>query len=186
MQIVLLINNDTVVSGSCHSIFVSVKYSMLMDENFFINNKSNSGLKEYKKNFLIVMYHTSDNFLGRFQSAILEEAEKRQIRIDYVNVESITEAIDSINTAVAAKMDGIIAQGFYNEDYIEAINNAIEKGLAVQFVYTDARGTDRSYFVGYNAYDFGKKAARCAIEELPGLRGILRYWYKVLLTMKRM
>jgi ribose transport system substrate-binding protein len=113
------------------------------------------------------MVQSSNDFLARFWDAIISDAEKRQIRIDFENVESISEAIDAINTAVAAKVDGIIAQGIYDADYIQAINQAIAKGIMVQFVYTDARGTNRNYFVGYNAYDFGKTAARCAIEELP-------------------
>ncbi|NLO39784.1 MAG: sugar ABC transporter substrate-binding protein, partial [Ruminiclostridium sp.] len=146
---------------------ISITYSTVMEENFYKNRKSGSEKTEYNKSFLVVMVQSSNDFLTRFRQAIINDAEERKIRIDFVNVESIDEAIDAINTAVAAKADGIIAQGIFDADYIEAINQAIAKGIMVQFVYTDARGTDRDYFVGYNAYDFGKRAARCAIEELP-------------------
>ncbi len=146
---------------------ISITYSMVMEENFYKNRKSGSEKTEYSKSFLVVMVQSSNDFLTRFRQAIINDAQERKIRIDFVNVESIDEAIDAINTAVAAKADGIIAQGIFDADYIEAINQAIAKGIMVQFVYTDARGTDRDYFVGYNAYDFGKRAARCAIEELP-------------------
>jgi ribose transport system substrate-binding protein len=146
---------------------ISITYSMVMEENFYKSRKSGSEKTEYSKSFLVVMVQSSNDFLARFREAILHDAEERQIRIDFVNVESIGEAIDAINTAVAAKVDGIIAQGIYDAGYIQAINQAIAKGIMVQFVYTDARGTDRDYFVGFNAYDFGKAAARSTIEELP-------------------
>lgn len=148
---------------------ISITYSMVMEENFYTNDKKNGAKTVYKKNFLVLMYQNSDDFLERFQEGILQKAEERQIRIDFVNVESISDAINSINTAVAAKVDGIIAQGIYHEDYIDAINQAIEKGIPVQFVYTDARGTNRDFFVGYNAYDYGKQAARHTIEVLPNI-----------------
>lgn len=146
---------------------VSITSSMVMEEDFYTNDKKNNVKIMYKKNFLVLMYQSSDDFLERFREGIYQTAEQRQIRIDFVNVESISDAIKSINTAVAAKVDGIIAQGIYDEDYIDAINQAISKGIKVQFVFTDARGTNRDFFVGYNAYDYGKKAARQAIEVLP-------------------
>ncbi|NLK68198.1 MAG: sugar ABC transporter substrate-binding protein [Clostridiaceae bacterium] len=146
---------------------ISITSSMVMEENFYANDKKNNAKISYKKNFLVLMYQNSDDFLERFKEGIHQKAEERQIRIDFVNVESMSDAIKSINTAVAAKVDGIIAQGIYDEDYIDAINQAIDKGISVQFVYTDARGTNRDYFVGYNAYDYGKKAARQTIEVLP-------------------
>jgi ribose transport system substrate-binding protein len=148
---------------------ISITYSVVMEENFYRNRKSDSEKTEYSKNFLVLMVQSSNDFLTRFRESILHEAEERQVRIDFVNVESIGEAIDAINTAVASKVDGIIAQGIYDADYIQAINQAISKGIMVQFVYTDARGTDRDFFVGFNAYDFGKAAARSTIEELPGI-----------------
>lgn len=147
---------------------VSITFSMVLEENFYKNVRQSNEKIEYKKSFVVVMYQSSNDFLLRFREAMLEDAEKRQIRIEFINVESIGEAIDAINTAVAAKVDGIIAQGIYDANYIQAINQATAQGIIVQFVYTDARGTDRDYFVGYNAYDFGKTAARCVLDALPG------------------
>ena len=146
---------------------VSITYSMVMEEDFYKNRKADVAKKEYNKNFLVVMYQTSDDFMQKFRQEIYRQAEEKHILIDFVNVEDISEAIDSINTAVAAKVDGIIAQGIYDAEYIKAINRAIEKGITVEFVYTDARGTDRAYFVGFNAYDYGKMASRSVIEQLP-------------------
>lgn len=151
--------------------FVSITYSMFSDEKFDMKMISHASNKEYKKYILVVMYQTSDDFLSKFEEGINLKAEQNQFLIDFVNVESIGQAVDEINTAVAAGVDGIIAQGIYNSDYINAINKAIEKGVTVEFAYTDARGTDRDYFVGYNAYDFGKTAARSAIEEMHKLQG---------------
>ncbi len=146
--------------------FVSITYSIFSDEKFDIKIKSHASNKEYRKYILVVMYQTSDDFLNKFKEGINLKAEQNQFLIDFANVETINQAVDKINTAVAAGVDGIIAQGIYDSDYIKAINKAIEKGVTVEFAYTDARGTDRAYFVGYNAYDFGKIAARSAIEEI--------------------
>ncbi len=144
---------------------VSITYSMIMKENFY-RNKVNGGKKEYNKSFLVVMYQTSDDFLEKFREGVSRQAAEKQIFIDFVNVENINEAIGEINTAVAAKVDGIIAQGIYESNYIQALNEAVEKGIIVEFVYTDAWGVDRACFVGYNAYDYGKMASRSAIKQL--------------------
>ena len=149
---------------------VSITYSMIMEENFY--KRTGNGIrKEYSKNFLVVMYQTSDDFLQKFREGIYKKAEEKHIRIDFINVESINEAINIINTAVAAKVDGIIAQGIYDSDYIQVIKKAIENGITVEFVFTDAWGIDRAYFVGYNAYDYGKMASRSAIEQLHETKG---------------
>lgn len=147
---------------------ISITYSVVFEENFYKSARAVREKTEYQKNLAVVMYQNSNDFLNRFREKMLDEAEKRQVRIDFVNVESIGEAIDAINTAVAAKVDGIIAQGIYDAEYIQAIKQATAQGIIVQFVYTDARGTDRDFFVGYNAYDFGKDAARHVLEALPG------------------
>lgn len=145
---------------------ISIKYSMIMEDNFY-RNKQTGRIKTYRKSFMVIMYQNSNHFLTRLQTAMTREADERQIRIDFINVESVDEAVNAINTAVAAKMDGIIAQGIYDADYIQAVNKALDKGITVQYIYTDARGTDRDYFVGYNAYDYGKMAARRTIDEVP-------------------
>ncbi|MGE5613209.1 MAG: sugar ABC transporter substrate-binding protein [Bacillota bacterium] len=150
---------------------VSMTYSMVLEEDFYKIRKADGSGKEYEKNLLVVMYQTSDDFMQKFRQGIYKYAEEKHILIDFVNVEDINEAIDSINTAVAAKVDGIIAQGIYDAEYIKAINKAIEKGITVEFAYTDAMDANRVCFVGFNAYDYGKKAARCAIHQLPGMEG---------------
>jgi ABC-type sugar transport system substrate-binding protein len=67
---------------------VSITYSMIMEENFY--KRTGNGIrKEYSKNFLVVMYQTSDDFLQKFREGIYKKAEEKHIRIDFINVESI-------------------------------------------------------------------------------------------------
>jgi ribose transport system substrate-binding protein len=106
---------------------VSITYSMVLEEDFYKNRKAAGAEKEYEKYFLVVMYRTSDDFMQKFRQGIYRHAEEKHILIDFVNVEDINEAIDSINTAVAAKVDGIIAQGIYDAEYVKAINRLLKK-----------------------------------------------------------
>ena len=151
---------------------ISITYSMNMNDSFN-NGRLNWPKRQYSKNILVVMYQTSDDFLQKFKNEVCKKAEANQIFIDFVNAESINDAINKINTAVAAKVDGIIAQGIYDSNYIQAVNKAIEKGITVEFVFNDALGADRAFFVGYNAYDYGKMAARSAINQLHDTSGCI-------------
>jgi ribose transport system substrate-binding protein len=150
---------------------VSIRYSMVMEEDFYRNRKAEGAGKDYEKKFLVVMYQTSDDFMQKFRQGIFRNAEEKHIHIDFVNAEDISEAINNINTAVAAKVDGIIAQGIHDAEYIKAVNRAIEKGITVEFAYTDAMDANRVCFVGFNPFDYGKNAARCAIQQLPEMEG---------------
>ena len=81
-------------------------------------------------------------------------AEERQVRIDFVNVESIGEAIDPL-TRHDRRLTALGPRGL-RRDYFKRINQAIAKDLVHSYYRMEG---DRQDFSCFNAYEFRQSAA---------------------------
>ena len=165
-NILFIISTGILVVVLAVTFAISAIYSKIPGEDSHKDTLSHESPKDYKYHFSVIMYQLTDSFLTGFSSGVAEVAEKGDVFIEFINAEDIEEATKNINIAIASKADGIIAQGIYDEEYITAINRAIGKEIPVVFAYTDAQGTDRNCFVGYNAFELGKSAAKRTAEAI--------------------
>lgn len=69
--------------------------------------------------------------------------------------------------AVASKVDGIITQGL-NKDMTPVINKAIQHGIPVVTVDTDAADSRRQTYIGTNNYKAGKRAGQTLSKDTGG------------------
>lgn len=80
---------------------------------------------------------------------------------------NIDEQIKQIDAAVAAQVDGIITMALDPEAFTPAINRAVEAGIPVVCIDTDAPDSMRQYYAGTSNYDAGMEAGR-KMAELTG------------------
>jgi ribose transport system substrate-binding protein len=71
---------------------------------------------------------------------------------------SIGEHIRFIDEAISSKVDGIITQGLNPSKMTSIINKAVQKGIPVITIDTDASNSKRAAYVGTNNYEAGMKA----------------------------
>ncbi|CAH0119298.1 MULTISPECIES: substrate-binding domain-containing protein [unclassified Paenibacillus] len=65
------------------------------------------------------------------------------------------EYLKNIEMAISSRVDGIIVQGTDDPEFIRIVNKALQKGIAVVTVFTDAPDSLRKTYVGPNHYEEG-------------------------------
>lgn len=80
---------------------------------------------------------------------------------------SAEDHMNVMKKAIASKVDGIITQGL-SKDTTPVINNAIQHGIPVVTVDTDAKDSRRQAYIGTNNYHAGKRAGRTLIKDTGG------------------
>ncbi|HET6872069.1 MAG TPA: sugar-binding protein [Sporolactobacillaceae bacterium] len=71
---------------------------------------------------------------------------------------SISEHIRFIDEAISSKVDGIITQGLSPSQMTSVINKAVEQGIPVITIDTDAPNSKRAAYVGTDNYEAGVTA----------------------------
>ncbi|UOQ84110.1 sugar-binding protein [Gracilibacillus salinarum] len=75
------------------------------------------------------------------------------------------EQLKLLDIAIKSKVDGIIVQAL-NEDFLPVINQAMENGIPVITIDTDAPNSDRLAYVGTDNYEAGKLAGETLVKDL--------------------
>jgi ribose transport system substrate-binding protein len=81
---------------------------------------------------------------------------------------SISEHIRFIDEAISSKVDGIITQGLSPSQMTSVINKAVQKGIPVITIDTDASNSKRAAYVGTNNYEAGMKAGQALAQATGG------------------
>ncbi|SFS81581.1 sugar-binding protein [Paenibacillus sp. 453mf] len=97
-------------------------------------------------------------------------AEKNHATLEYIGpVEaSVSEQIRLIEMAVAAKIDGILTQGLDEEQFVSIVDQAIELGIPVITIDSDAPDSRRLAYVGTDNYAAGFMAGKALIQDTGG------------------
>ncbi len=76
--------------------------------------------------------------------------------------------IKAMETAIAAKVDAIIAVAFDSELFVSTVNKAIEQGILVILVDTDEPESDRTMYIGTENWEAGYRAGEYLTERSKG------------------
>lgn len=148
------------------SVFV---YRALIAKTF---NLDTGGSRYYTNHIAMVTESHADPFWKNVWLAAKEEGAKSDAVVEWVG-NSLTEQFSLaalMEMAIAADVDGIILQPDGSEEIKQLIDRAIESGIPVITTMSDATGTARQGFVGYNSYDLGQlygAQVRAAMAQTP-------------------
>ena len=134
------------------SVFV---YRALIAKTF---NLDTGGSRDYAHHIAMVTESHTDPFWKSVWLGAKEEGAESDAVVEWVG-NSLTEQYslaELMEMAIAAKVDGIILQPDGSEEIQSLIGRAIAQGIPVITVMSDATGTGRQGFVGYNSYDLGQ------------------------------
>jgi len=85
---------------------------------------------------------------------------------------NIDEQIKAIETAIASKVDGIITMALDPQAFTPVINKAIDAGIPVVLIDTDAPDSKRDYYAGTSNFAAGQEAGKAMIEATGGKANI--------------
>ncbi|MGN8647251.1 sugar-binding protein [Gracilibacillus sp. HCP3S3_G5_1] len=77
------------------------------------------------------------------------------------------EQLKLLDIAIKSKVDGIIVQAL-NDQFLPVINQAVEQGIPVITIDTDAPESKRSTYIGTDNYEAGKLAGQTLVEDTGG------------------
>ena len=144
-------------------------YRVLITRTFNIDT---GGSSYYKYHIAMVTESHTDPFWESVWRAAKEEGANSDVVVEWIG-NSLTEQYpltSLMEMAIAEKVDGIILQPDGSVAISQLIVRAIENGIPVITVMSDATGTGRQGFVGYNSYDLGQlygAQVRAAMAQMP-------------------
>ncbi|MFJ7728750.1 sugar ABC transporter substrate-binding protein [Neobacillus sp. NPDC097160] len=96
-------------------------------------------------------------FWNKVQEGAQEEANKNKVAIEFQETfqADIFGYLKNIDRAISSRVDGIIVQGKEDPEFIEIVNKALQKGIPVITVFTDAPDSLRKTYVGPNHFQEG-------------------------------
>lgn len=127
----------------------------------------------YSYHLALVTESHSDPFWKNVWLAASEEGAAKDAYVEWIG-SSLAEQYplaSLMKMAIAAKVDGILIQPDGSDEINGLIADAIAKGIPVITVMSDASGSGRLGFVGYNSYDLGQlygKQVRAAAAQTEG------------------
>lgn len=124
-----------------------------------------------KRYHYVLISHERDNpYWQSIKKGAEEAAEQNGVYIEYIGPEraNVQEHIELVDQAIAAQVDGILTQGLVEEGFTPVINKAIEKGIPVILIDTDAENSKRNAYIGTNNYEAGYLAGLEMIKLLDG------------------
>ncbi len=128
-----------------------------------------SGNTFYNYHFALVVESHEDPFWENVWSAAKEEAAVNDAYVEWIG-RSLTEQYPLtmlMEMAIAAQVDGIMIQPDGSEEIQLLIQKAIDNGIPVITVMSDAPNSNRQGYVGYNNYELGQLYGQQLLASLP-------------------
>lgn len=145
------------------ALFCAVYFSVKMKQL----NEANTGTYEiYERHYAFITDNADQEFWNEVYAAVKKEGERSNAYVERLgenlNVNYRTE--DLLRIAINSSVDGIIFCGEDNEETVERINEAVDKGIAVVSLRQDIENSQRQCFVGVNSYDLGLEYGKQILE----------------------
>jgi ribose transport system substrate-binding protein len=116
--------------------------------------------------FVLISEQFDNPYWRSVEQGAQDAAKERHVTLEYMGPfrSNIDDHLKILDQAIAAKVDGILVQGLIDSLYAPVINKAIERGIPVITVDTDAPSSKRMSYVGTDNYqaglDLGKEVVR--------------------------
>ena len=104
------------------------------------------------------------------EQGAIKAAKEARIPIECIGPvrNNMEEQLKLLEKAIASRVDGIIVQGLNQAKFNPVINKAVERGIPVVTVDTDAPDSKRMAFVGTDNLEAGRKLGQLVVEATGG------------------
>ncbi|MBE3555217.1 MAG: sugar-binding protein [Thermicanus sp.] len=120
------------------------------------------GYAHQSYHFLLVSQEIENPYWAKVYAGAKEAADRENIYIEYKGPvqTDIEEHLRILERGIAERVDGIITQGLNAEAFTPVINKAVEAGIPVITIDTDAPHSKRIAYVGTYNYRAGRQAGQ--------------------------
>lgn len=112
----------------------------------------------YDRHYVMITGREDSDFWDRVYESALEEGKTRGVYVERFGEDLAVEygRNELLKLAIQASVDGIIIPGDEEEETMELLEEAVQKGIPVVNVLQDSMGSVRQCFVGNNSYNLGQ------------------------------
>ena len=145
------------------AIFCAVYFSVKMKE---VSESDARACEVYGRHYVFIADNAEQEFWNEVYAAAAAEGKKSNAYVERLgeNLNVNYRPEDLLRIANNSSVDGIIFCGEDNEETVERINEAVDKGIAVISLRQDIEGSERQCFVGVNSYDLGMEYGKQILE----------------------
>ena len=119
------------------------------------------------RHVFVLLSDEDPHFRDAFLKGAKEAADAHDIALEFASENGVGNAVaygEAMSAAVAAQVDGIIVQPAWEESLLSPAEEALRRGIRLITVETEIAGLPRDCHVGFNAFEFGNRVARLAIQ----------------------
>ena len=119
------------------------------------------------KHVFVLLSDEDPHFRDAFLRGAKEAAATHDISLEIASENGIGNAVaygEAMSAAVAANVDGIIVQPAWEESLLSSAEEALRREIRLITVETEIAGLARDCHVGFNAFEYGNRAARLSIQ----------------------
>lgn len=126
--------------------------------------------QDYAFHFVLIPEKIDNEYWRTVEKGARDAAEKYNVYLEYYGPirTNIDEHIQAIEKAIASKVDGIMVQGLNEDLFVPIINKALDQGIAVITLDTDAEKSRRKSYIGSDNYQAGYLAGKALIADTKG------------------
>nr|WP_249310497.1 sugar-binding protein [Bacillus sp. FJAT-49736] len=146
----------------------AVLYASKMNE---VSKKTNAGtIPSYKYHFVLVPEEMDNDYWRLVEKGAKAAAKKHHVLLEYKGPKqsNIDEHLKELKIAGASRVDGILTQGYNDQQFSPVINNLENKGIPVITVDTDAPSSNRRAYIGSDNYYSGFIAGKALVADTKG------------------
>ena len=154
---------------------ICIVFLSLLTDSFYKNALNKIGVgeaenkTEYSYHFAMIVTNASSEFWQDIYSNMAKEAEAEDAYVELKGKmpSDLYDLSDYMDMSIAAGVDGILLEYNGDEELSEKIDEAVEKGIPVVTMVSDAPNSKRNSFVGVNDYRLSMEYGQEILSLLP-------------------
>lgn len=145
------------LSGILFLTLLTISFYSYVLEQIGVDHAEN--VRSYEHHFVLIVANMDSRFWNDVYGSIREEAAAQNAYVELKGKSQSSEytMVDLMDISIAAKVDGILLECTDEENLDAKVNEAVEKGIPVVTILSDAPTTGRNSFVGINPYQLGQE-----------------------------
>ncbi|WP_338778710.1 sugar-binding protein [Metabacillus sp. FJAT-52054] len=120
--------------------------------------------------FVLIPEELDNEYWSLVEEGAQDAAAEHGVSLEFLGPKqaNIDEHLKTIDMAIAGQVDGLLTQGIVDQEFTPLLNKAVEKGIPVVTIDTDAPNSERSVYIGTDNYYAGFLAGKALMADTKG------------------
>ena len=147
-------------------IYISNEISSASNEDYMFEDRDSA-----LYHVMVIIDGSYQTYDDQFITGLNQGAQKYKVAVEVIELSSgdyIDEALQTLDMAMYAQVDGIILHAIKNEALSEKVTQVMEAGIGVVVMNEDLPDSHRVSYVGVNRYNIGQVAGKALAAAMNG------------------